>query len=138
MIYLNLYERLSLAITDSQMPSIFPEFAALALQPELAASFLWAQSTLSLPPLVRFPHSTGLLIYASVLPILTACRWCHVSSTSILMFPCTGPGKTQALSVVAMEVNGIAHLQPSQLVFMAGFLYSSMRLSWEEKGHGGW
>lgn len=87
--YLNLYEILSLAIIDSQMPLLFPDFAALALQPELAASFLWAQSTLSLPPLVQFPHSTGLLIYASVLPALTAFRWCHVSSISILMFPCT-------------------------------------------------
>ena len=97
MMYLNLYEILSPAIIDSQMPSLFPDFAALALQPELAASFLWAQSTLSLPPLVQFPHSTGLLVYASVLPALTAFRWCHVSSISILMFPCTGPGKTQAL-----------------------------------------
>ena len=85
MIYLNLYEILSLSITDSQMPSIFPDFAALALQPELAASFFWAQSTLSLPPLVQFPHNTGLLIYASVLPTLTGAMshpsqyWCfHV------------------------------------------------------------
>ena len=44
MICLNFYERLSPAITDSQMLSLFPDFAALALQPELAASFSWAKA----------------------------------------------------------------------------------------------
>ena len=70
MIYFKFYKRLSAGITASQMLPLIPGFAALALQPELAASFSWAQSTLSMPPLVHFPRSTGLLV--------TTFRCCHV------------------------------------------------------------
>lgn len=125
MIYFKFYKRLSAGITASQMLPLISGFAALALQPELAASFSWAQSTLSMPPLVHFPRSTGLLV--------TTFRWYHVLPISVLMLPCTGPGKPQALGVVGpVEVHGIARLQPSQLVCMGWvpLLLGGVRASW--------